>query len=95
MTSIRESIRQRFAQHTSLPSGLYQYQAPPEDVNNIRLHLRVEGDGSGVLIVNASTVLHLNQTATEYAYHLIIGDSSEVVANTIASRYHASWNKLY
>ena len=90
MTSIRESIRQRFAQHKSLPSGLYQYQAPPEDVNNIRLHLRVEDDGSGVLIVNASTVLHLNQTATEYAYHLINGDSNDVVSTTIASRYHTS-----
>ena len=93
MTSLRESIRQRFAPHKTIPLGLYQYQAPPEDVNNIRLHLRVEEDGRGVLIVNASTVLHLNQTATEYAYHLIKGDSNEVAARAIASRYHVSSEK--
>ena len=37
-----------------------------------RLHLRIEPDGSGLLIVNASTVVHLNHTAAEYAYHLVI-----------------------
>jgi hypothetical protein len=87
MTSIRESIRQRFSQHKTLPAGIYHYQTPFEDPQNTRLHLRVERDGSGVLIVNASTVLHLNQTATEYAYHLIKSDPKEVVATAIATRY--------
>lgn len=90
MTSLRESIRRRFVQPKFIPTGIYQYQAPPEDVNNTRLHLRVEEDGNGVLIVNAATILHLNQTATEYAYHLVKGDSSEAVAKTIASRYKVS-----
>lgn len=90
MTSLRESIRRRFVQPKFIPTGIYQYQAPPEDVNNTRLHLRVEEDGNGVLIVNAATILHLNQTATEYAYHLVKGDSSEAVAKKIASRYKVS-----
>ena len=71
------SIRSRFSPPQALPLGIYQYQAPPEDPKNIRLHLRVEADGSSVLIVNASTILHLNQTATEYAYHLINKDSND------------------
>lgn len=90
MTSFRESIRQRFSQHKALPAGIYHYQAPLEDPQNTRLHLRVEGDGSGVLIINASTVLHLNQTATEYAYHMIKGDPTEMVAAAIATRYKVS-----
>ena len=90
MTSLRDSIRSRFSPPQALPVGIYQYQAPPEDPRNIRLHLRVEADGSSVLIVNASTILHLNQTATEYAYHLINKDSNDIVAAAIASRYRTS-----
>lgn len=90
MTSIRESIRRRFQPVEPLPSGMYSYQAPPEDPRNYRYHLRIEQDGSGLLIVNASTVLHLSQTATEYAYHLVQGDSQEDTLQQIGKRYRVS-----
>jgi pyruvate-formate lyase-activating enzyme len=50
--------------------------------------LRVDQDGSGVLIVNAATVLHLNQTATEYAFYLVQNMPAETAARSIAGRYH-------
>jgi organic radical activating enzyme len=90
MTSFLETIRMRFAQPKTIPAGIYQYQAPQEDPQNIRLHLRVENDGNSILIINASTILHLNKTATEYAYHLINQDSNDDVATVIASRYQTS-----
>lgn len=90
MTTIRESIRRLFIPFEPLPAGLYHYQAPSEAPDHYRLHLRIEQDGSGVLIVNASTILHLNTTATEYAYHLLRGSSQEEVARAMAARYHAS-----
>lgn len=93
MTSIRESIRQRFSAFTPIEAGIYQYQAPQEDPRNYRLHLRVEKNGEGVLIVNAATVLHLNQTATEYAYYLIQGLREEETAHTVASRYRVSYEQ--
>ncbi|MFO7624726.1 MAG: hypothetical protein R6V73_10270, partial [Anaerolineales bacterium] len=71
MTSIRENIRRLFEPSQPLPPGTYHYQAPPEDPDDYRLHLRLEPDGTGLLIINASTVLHLNQTAAEYAYYLV------------------------
>jgi len=40
------------------------------------------------LIVNASTVLHLNPSATEYAYHLMKGTAPEEAAKAIADRYN-------
>ena len=49
-----------------LPPGLYPYQTPPDTEQPYRLHLRIDSGGKGMLIVNASTVLHLNETATEY-----------------------------
>ena len=55
----------------SLTPGFYTYHTAPEAPEQFRLHLRVEPDGEGILVVNAATVLHLNQTATEFAYYLI------------------------
>ena len=49
----------------------------PADQPPYRIHLRLQRDGSGVLIVNAATVLHLNPTAAEYAYHFIKGSDPE------------------
>lgn len=73
-----------------LPVGVYHYQSPPEENQPYRLHLRVEPEGNGVLILNASTVLHLNQTATEYAYHLIQQKSLGEISELIARRYRVS-----
>jgi organic radical activating enzyme len=53
--------------------------------------LRLRGDGTGVLVVNASTVLHLNPTAAEYAYHFIQGTAPEEAARQVASRYRVNW----
>ncbi len=90
MTSIREAVRNLFTQKEPLPVGVYHYQAPPDAEFPYRLHLRLEPDGDGVLIVNASTVLHLNQTAAEYAYHLVQGTPDEDAARAIATRYQVS-----
>jgi organic radical activating enzyme len=93
MTSIRESIRQRFAPITPIEAGVYHYQAPQDDPRNYRLHLRIEKNGEGVMIVNASTVLHLNQTAAEYAFYLVQGMSEEDAGNAVASRYRVSFKQ--
>ena len=71
----------------SIPAGIYLYQAPPESDLPYKLHLRVEPDGCGILIINASTVLHLNQTAAEFAYHLMQGRDKVAAASTVAERY--------
>lgn len=70
-----------------LPPGLYNFTAPPSDPLNYRLHLRIEPGGEGVLIVNASTVLHLNRTAAEYAYHLVNLTPQAQVAQQVAKRF--------
>lgn len=90
MTSIREAVRRLLQPPQPLPAGIYHYQAPPEDPRNFRLHLRLEEDGKGLLVVNASTVLHLNQTAGEYAYLLIQQTSPDQAAQHIARRYRIS-----
>lgn len=71
-----------------LPAGMYHYQARPDADFPYRLHLRIEPDGQGILIVNASTVIHLNPTAAEYAYHIVQDTPDDVAVNEISRRYH-------
>jgi organic radical activating enzyme len=90
MTSLLKPFQRLFQLQHHIPPGIYHYQAPPDDPRNYRLHLRVEETGGGVLIVNAATILHLNQTATEYAYYLVQNTPVEEVARKISARYHVS-----
>jgi len=85
--TLRDSIRKWFTPTHPLPAGTYHYQAPPEAEHPYRMHLRLEADGSGLLIINAKTVLHLNPTAAEYAFHLVKGTPAEQVAVQVAARY--------
>lgn len=79
-------IAGRFSPVEPLPAGTYHLQTLLGDIP-YRLHLRLNSDGSGLLIVNASTVLQLNPTAAEYAYHLVQGSSPEEAAGHISARY--------
>jgi hypothetical protein len=72
-----------------LPAEMHTYQSGP-DGPAYRLHLRLLKDGSGILIVNAATVLHLNPTAAEFAFHMMKGTSPEETAKQIAKRYRIS-----
>ena len=88
--SLLETVKSWFAPVEPLRREMLHYQTPPDAPQQYRLHLRVEGDGRGLLVVNAATVLHLNQTATEYARLLIQGVHEEEAARTMARRYRVS-----
>jgi hypothetical protein len=77
-------LADQFKKVQPLPEGLYHLQVEGQP---LRVHLRLLKDGSGLLILNASTVLQLNPTAAEYAYHYIKGASLEDAAKEIAARY--------
>lgn len=72
-----------------LPEGVYHRQ-DIQDEKPYRVHLRLKPDGSGIFILNASTVLELNTTAAEYAYHFIHGTQTEEAVKQISSRYRVS-----
>ena len=76
-----------FSKVQPIPAGVYQKQSAPGDQPPFRIHLQLQPDGAGVLIVNASTVLQLNPTAAEYAYHFIKGSEPEAAAKDIKARY--------
>ncbi len=88
MNRLRDAIRRFQAPAQPLPAGTYHFQSGPEAQPAYRLHLRIEPDGEGLLIVNASTILHLNQTAAEYAYHMVQEAEGAEVGKKVAARYH-------
>jgi hypothetical protein len=82
-------LADRFAKIQPLPAGVYHKQDTQDD-KPYRVHLRLRADGSGIFILNASTVLQLNPTAAEYAYHFIHGTEPEQAVRQIAGRYRVS-----
>jgi hypothetical protein len=80
-------IAEKPAAHQPLPIATHTQQSEPDEPA-YRLHLRLQKDGSGLLVVNASTILHLNPSAAEYAMHMMKGTSPDEVAKTIAKRYN-------
>jgi len=73
---------------TAFPQLLhYERRAEHE---RARLHLRIDADGSGQLLVNASRVVHLNPTAA-YMTHLVLEKTPEEQAlKAICRRYRVS-----
>ncbi|MCJ7734736.1 MAG: radical SAM protein [Anaerolineales bacterium] len=92
MNNLIDRFTSLFKPAAFIPVGVYHYQSPPDGELQYRLHLRVGENGEGLLIINASTILHLNLTATEYAYHLIKDTPTEEVVRIIASRYQINRN---
>ena len=82
-------LADRFSKVQPLPAGTHHLQATQNE-RPYRIHLRLQDDGSGILIVNASTILQLNPTASEYAYHFIKGTDPNEAAKQIADRYRIS-----
>jgi len=95
MANLFQSVKKFFSQKQPLPTGLYSYLAPADQAGQYRLHLRIEGDGSGILVINASTVLHLNQTAVEYAYHIIQETPPAEVVEEVAKRYQVDPEQVH
>jgi len=83
-----------FSKPQTIPPGIYHFQALPDSQIPYRLHLRVEKSGEGILIINAKTILHLNSTAVEYAYHLVKQTPQEEAIKIIASRYRVNKNHI-
>lgn len=94
MPNIIEAFRRLLTPVEPLPPGIYHYQAPSDAAIPYRLHLRLEPDGSGLLIVNASTILHLNQTAAELAYHLVKQTPEEQLVDEISKRYRVKRERI-
>jgi radical SAM protein with 4Fe4S-binding SPASM domain len=70
-------------------AGLYHYTRENEDEKS-RVHLRIDPDGVGTLIVNANRVMHLNPTAALMAYLILEKVEEGQALKTIQQKYRVS-----
>lgn len=80
-------LRAESTSFQTTPSGFYAYHTPPDFPHQYRLHLRVLPDGDGVLIVNAASILHLNQTGAYFAWAKMQGGTEEEILKRIQDHY--------
>jgi radical SAM protein with 4Fe4S-binding SPASM domain len=77
---------------TSAPH-LYHYIRETE-FEKSRIHLRIDPNGTGTLIINASRVMHLNLTAALMAYFILEGKTNTEITRTISKQYRASTREV-
>jgi radical SAM protein with 4Fe4S-binding SPASM domain len=89
-----------FLKKKRIPQGRYTYRGT-DKYAGMSLQLRVESQGQGVMVINANTVLHLNHTATAFAYFFMEGLPEQEVLKRIQRMYRvkteqakADYNKL-
>ena len=80
--------------HKRVKTGLYHYRATGK-WQGLRLHLRIEEDGDGVLIINASRVLFLNRTAAEHVYYFIAGKTEEEAAKAVQRTFKVDYETAF
>ena len=76
-----------------LSEGLYHFKRI-EGKAKTRLHLRVDPDGTGTLVINASSILHLNPTASLIAYHHLKGLDPADIQSAIQGAFSAAPDEL-
>ena len=86
------SFLSRFLRPPPIPHGRFTYRGKGEFAG-LALQLRAEPDGRGVMVINANTVLHLNETATAYAYFFMQGLPEDAVLNRIRRMYRVNHKK--
>jgi radical SAM protein with 4Fe4S-binding SPASM domain len=74
---------------SKIPQGRYTYRGK-EDFTGLALQLRVEPDGQGLLIINANTVLYLNETATAHAFFFMQGMITDEAVKKIRHMYRVN-----
>lgn len=72
-----------------IPEGRFTYRGR-DQFAGLALQLRIEPTGEGVLVINAHTVLFLNETASAYAYFFMQGLPSAEVLKKIRRMYRVS-----
>lgn len=69
--------------------GIHHFAQEKQESKN-RIHLRVENDGNGLLMVNAARAYHLNPSATAMAYWSLSGQTEPEIYNSLTKNFDIS-----
>ena len=76
-----------------LSEGMYQYDIADAESKS-RIHLRVDPDLSGLLVVNASRIVHLNPTALHMAYLTLEKVDEKSALQALQAKFNAPSKQL-
>ena len=88
-TNNSSNTKRSFHKLSSPEVGIYHYRRESEE-DKSRLHLRIDPDGQGLLIVNANRVVHLNPSAAQMAYYHLEGFSPRQSKRAIMRQFKVS-----
>jgi len=83
------SLLRKILRPSKIPQGRYTYRGE-DRFAGLALQLRIEPNGQGVMVINANTVLYLNETATAYAYFFMQGMPTDTVLKKIRRIYRVN-----
>ncbi len=83
------SFLKNIGKKQKVPVGRYSYRGQ-DKYSGMSLQLRIEQGGKGVMVINANTILHLNHSATAFAYYFMQGLPETTVLTKIRGLYHVS-----
>jgi len=92
--------------HSQFLRKLLEWRIPPRIKDDLygfrridgsrktRLHLRVDPDGTGTLVINASSILHLNPTACSIAYYHLNGLEPDDIQTRIQGAFNGTPSQI-
>lgn len=89
--NVRSWLKNRKSQTIAqMPAvGIYHFANQSEESKN-RIHLRVENEGNGLLMVNAARAYHLNPSATAMAYWYLNGSEEMTISRSLKKNFQVS-----
>lgn len=93
MNILEKTLNRIFPPLQPIQAGIYRQEGRLKEAGLDRLHLRVEPDQNGLLIVNGSVVIHLNRSAVEYALCLVQGKNRAETIKIVKDRYRIPGNQ--
>ncbi len=79
-------MKKIFGRARPLEKTVYHYRSGGT-LEDHRVHLRIESNGSGILIIDADKILYMNQTAAEIVKGMLDGKDDLEIVRTITQRY--------
>ncbi len=90
--SLIDQLTKRIRSQSLPRSGIFHYKQEDEE-DKTRIHLRIDPDGQGLLIINANRVIHLNPSGTLMAYMYLEGCTPRQAGGTLKKVFKVSPSK--
>jgi len=87
-------LKRAFSGRSFPDEGIFHYRVDKENERK-RVHLRIDPDGQGLLIINANQVIHLNPSAALMAYFHLEGKSELEISKVLHRKFQVTHSRAH